>query len=158
VPLRLAAIEDSHRNIVKGRAWTKADDMASMKAFVIASEDAEKGVSQKRADFMNTVFTVFRKFGMENNPEYNVPGLWVSRSAQPVFQKYKRLKVDCLIFEGEFRRLSGIHLAAEPREDFVRTATAGFGETKCLGVRPHSLPEARFSQMLLVSPLCPCAM
>jgi hypothetical protein len=27
------------------------------------------------------VFTVFRKFEMEN-PEYNVPGLWASRSAQ----------------------------------------------------------------------------
>jgi hypothetical protein len=124
-PLPFAASEDSHRNIVKGRAWTKADDMASMKAFVIASGDAKKGVSQKRADFLNTVFTV-RKFGMENNPEYNVPGLWASRSAQPVFQKYKRLKADRLIFEGEFRRVSGIHPAAEPHEDFVRTATAGF--------------------------------
>jgi hypothetical protein len=66
--------------------------MVCMKAFVIASEDAEKGVSPKRADFMNTVFTVFRKFGMENRPEYNVPGLWASRSAQPVFQRYKKLK------------------------------------------------------------------
>jgi hypothetical protein len=49
--------------------------MACMKAFVIASEDAEKGISQKRADFMNTVFTAFRKFGMENHPEYSVPAL-----------------------------------------------------------------------------------
>jgi hypothetical protein len=29
--------------------------MSSMKAFVIASEDAEKGVTQKRADFMKTI-------------------------------------------------------------------------------------------------------
>jgi hypothetical protein len=91
--------------MVKGRAWTKAEDMACMKAFVIASEDTEKGVIEKRADFMNMVFTVFRKFGMENYPEYSVPGLWVSRSAQPVFQRYKRLKADCLRFEGEFRSL-----------------------------------------------------
>jgi hypothetical protein len=116
-PLRFAAIEDSQRNMVKGRAWTKAEDMACMKAFVIASEDAEKGVSQKRAGFMNMVFTVFRKFEMVNHPERNVPGLWASRSAQPVFQRYKRLKADCLRFEGEFRRVSGIHLTAEPRED-----------------------------------------
>jgi hypothetical protein len=74
-PLRFAAIEDSQRNMEKGRAWTKAEDMACMKAFVIASEDAENGVSQKRADFMNTVFTVLPKFGMENHPEYSVPGL-----------------------------------------------------------------------------------
>jgi hypothetical protein len=88
-PLRFAAIENSQRNVVKGRAWTEAEEMACMKAFVIVSEDAEKGVSQKRADFMNAVFTVFRKFGRENHPEYNVPGLWASRSAQPVFQRYK---------------------------------------------------------------------
>jgi hypothetical protein len=69
-PLFFAAIEDSQRNMVKGRAWTKADEMACMKAFVIASEDAEKGVSETRVDFMNTVFTVFRKFGMEKHPEY----------------------------------------------------------------------------------------
>jgi hypothetical protein len=129
-----------------------------MRAFVIASGDTEKGVSQKRADFMNTVFTVFRKLGMENHPEYIVRGLWASRSAQPGLQRYKRLKADCLRFEGEFRRVSGIHRTAEPREDFVRTATAGFRETKCLGVRAHSLPEARFALMLLVSPLRPCAM
>jgi hypothetical protein len=79
--------------------------MACVKAFVIASEDAEKSVSQKRTDFVNTVFTVFRKFGIENHPECNVPGLWASRSAQPVFQRYKRLKADCLRFEGEFRSL-----------------------------------------------------
>jgi hypothetical protein len=66
-------------------------------------EGCREGVSQKRADFMNTVFTVFRKFGMENHPDYNVPDLWASRSAQPVFQRYKRLKADCLRFEGEFR-------------------------------------------------------
>jgi hypothetical protein len=29
--------------------------MSSMKALVIASEDAEKGVIQKRADFMKTI-------------------------------------------------------------------------------------------------------
>jgi hypothetical protein len=104
VPLRFAAIEDSDRNIFKGRAWTKADDMASIKAFLIGSEDAEKGVSQKRIDFMNTVFAVFRKIGMENNPEHNVPGFWASRSGQPVFQKYKRLKADCLIFVVCFRQ------------------------------------------------------
>jgi hypothetical protein len=105
-PLRFAAIEDSQRKMVKGRAWTKAEDMACIKAFVIVSEDAEKGVSQKRADFMNTVFTVFRKFGVENQPEeYNLPGLWPSRSVQSVFQRYKRLKADCLRFEGEFRSL-----------------------------------------------------
>jgi hypothetical protein len=79
--------------------------MACMKTFKIASEDTEKGVSQKRADFMNTVFTVFRKFGLENHPEYSVPALWASRSAHPVFQRYKRLKADCLRFEGEFRSL-----------------------------------------------------
>jgi hypothetical protein len=54
--------------------------------------------------------------------------------------------------------VSGIHLTAEPREGFVRTAKAGFRETTCLGVRPRSLPEARFVLMLLVSPLRPCAM
>jgi hypothetical protein len=58
------------------------------------SEDAEKGVIEKRADFMNTVFRVFRKFGMEIHPEYNVPGLLASRFAQPLFQRYKRLKAD----------------------------------------------------------------
>jgi hypothetical protein len=63
----------------------------------------QRSVSQKRADFMNKVFTVYRKFGMENHPEYNVPGLWASRSAQPVFQRYKRLQADCLRFEGESR-------------------------------------------------------
>jgi hypothetical protein len=36
-----------------------------------------------------TVFTVFHRFGMENHPEYNAPGLCASRSAQPVFQRYK---------------------------------------------------------------------
>jgi hypothetical protein len=41
-PLRFAAIDDAQRNMVKGRAWTKAEEMACMKAFVIASEDAEK--------------------------------------------------------------------------------------------------------------------
>jgi hypothetical protein len=157
-PLRFAAIEDSQHNMVKGRAWTKADEMACMKTFKIASEDTEKGVSQKRADFMNTVFTVFRNFGLENHPEYNIPGLWASRSARTVFQRYKRLMADCLRFEGEFRRVPGIHLTAEPREGFVSTETAGFRETKCLGVRAHSLPKARFALMLLVSPLCPCAM
>jgi hypothetical protein len=91
--------------MVKGMAWTKAGEMACMKAFVIASEDAENDVSQKRADFVNTVFTVFRKFGMEYHPECNVPDLWTSRSAQPAFQIYKRLKADCLRFEGEFRSL-----------------------------------------------------
>jgi hypothetical protein len=115
--------------MVKGRAWTKAEVMSWMKAFVTASEDTEKGVSQKRADFMNAVFTVLRKFGMENHPDYSVTGLWASRSAQPVFQMYKRLKADCLRYEGGFRRVSGIHLTAEPREGFVRTATAGFRET-----------------------------
>jgi hypothetical protein len=105
-PLRFAAIEDSQRNMVKGRAWTKAEDMASIKALVIVSEDAEKGVYHKCADFMNTVFTVFSKFGVENHPEeYNVPGLWPSRSAQSVFERNKRLTADCLRFEGEFRRL-----------------------------------------------------
>jgi hypothetical protein len=39
-PLRFAAIEDSQRKMVKGRAWTKAEDMACIKAFVIVSEDA----------------------------------------------------------------------------------------------------------------------
>jgi hypothetical protein len=97
-PLHFAAIEDSQRNMVKGRAWTKAEDMSCMKAFVIASEVAEKGVSQKRADFTNTISTVFRKFGMENHPEYNVPDFWASRSAQSVFQRYKRLKASCLRF------------------------------------------------------------
>jgi hypothetical protein len=58
-----------------------------------------EGVSQKRADFMKTVFTVFRKSGMENHPEYNVPDLRASRSAQPVFQRHKKLKADCLRFE-----------------------------------------------------------
>jgi hypothetical protein len=144
--------------MVKGRAWTKAEEMACMKTFKIASEDTEKGVSQKRADFMNTAFTVFPKFGLENHPEDSVPGLWASRSAHPVFQRYKRLKADCLRFEGEFHRVSGIHLTAEPREGFVRTETSGFQETKCLGVRAHSLPEARFALMLLVSPLRLCAM
>jgi hypothetical protein len=47
--------------MVNRRAWTKAEEMACMKTFKIESEDTEKGVSQKRADFMNTVFTVFRK-------------------------------------------------------------------------------------------------
>jgi hypothetical protein len=89
--------------MVKGRAWTKAEAMACMKAFVIASEDTENGVSQKRADFMNTVFTVSRKFGMENHPEYSVPGFWVSRSAPTVFQRYKRLKADCV--GTQFRRV-----------------------------------------------------
>jgi hypothetical protein len=107
---------------------------------------------------MNTVFTVFRKFGLENHPEYSVPGLWASRSAQPVFQRCKRIKADCLRFEGEFRRVSGIHLTAEPGEGFMRTATAGFRETKCLGVRAHSLAEVRFALMLVISPLRPCAM
>jgi hypothetical protein len=115
-PLSFAAIEDSQRNMVTGRAWSKAEEMACMKTFKIASEDTEKGVSQKRADFMNTVFTVFRKFGLENHPDYSVPGLWASRSAHTVFQRYKRLKADCLRFEGDFRRVSGIHLTAEPRE------------------------------------------
>jgi hypothetical protein len=55
--LRFAAIEDSLRNMVKGRAWTEAEEMACMKTFKITSEDTEKGVSQKRADLMNTVFT-----------------------------------------------------------------------------------------------------
>jgi hypothetical protein len=55
--------------LVKGRAWTKAEDMACINAFVIVSEGAEKGVSQKRADFMNAVFTVFRKVGVGNHPE-----------------------------------------------------------------------------------------
>jgi hypothetical protein len=104
-PLRFAAIEDSQRNMVKGRACTEAEEMACMKTFKIASEDIEKGVSQKRADFMNTVFTVFRKFGLENHPEYSVPALWASRSAHPVFQRYKRLEAGCLRFEGEFRSL-----------------------------------------------------
>jgi hypothetical protein len=90
------------------------------------------GVSQKRPDFRNAVFTVFRNFGLEDHPEYSVPGLWASRAAQPVFQRYKRLKADWLRFEGEFSRVSGIHLTAEPREGFVRTATAGFREPKCL--------------------------
>jgi hypothetical protein len=54
---------------------------------------------------MNTVFTVFRKFGLENHPDYSVSGLWASRSAHTVFQMYKRLKADCLRFEGEFRSL-----------------------------------------------------
>jgi hypothetical protein len=73
---------------------------------------------------MNAVFMIFRKFGMENNPEYNLSGLWPCRSAQPVFQRYKRLKADCLRFEGEFHRVSRIHVTTEPRkEDFVRTAT-----------------------------------
>jgi hypothetical protein len=49
--------------MVKGRAWTEAEEMACMKTFKIASEDTDKGVSQKLADFMNTVSTVFRKFG-----------------------------------------------------------------------------------------------
>jgi hypothetical protein len=40
-----------------------------------------------------------------------------------VFQRYKRLKADCLIFEGEFRRVLGIHLTAEPHEDFVGPVT-----------------------------------
>jgi hypothetical protein len=92
-PLRFAAIEDTQRNIVKGRVWKKAEEMACMRTFKVASEDTEKGVSQKRADFMNTVFTVFRKFGLENHPEYSVPGLWASRSAHPVFQRNKRLNV-----------------------------------------------------------------
>jgi hypothetical protein len=144
--------------MVKGRAWTEAEEMACMKTFKIASAGTEKGVSQKRADFMNTIFTIFRKFGLENHPDYSVPGLWASRSAHTVFQRYKRLKADCLRFEGEFRRVSGIHLTAEPREGFVRTEKAGFRETKCLGVREHILPEARFALMLLVSPLRPCAM
>jgi hypothetical protein len=39
--------------------------------------------------------------GMENHLEYSVPGLWVSRSAEPVFQRYTRLKADYLRFEGE---------------------------------------------------------
>jgi hypothetical protein len=107
---------------------------------------------------MNTVFTVFRKFGLENHPDYSVPGLWASCSAHIVFQMYKRLKADCLRFEREFRRVSGIHLTAEPREGFVRPEAAGFRETKCLGDRAHSLPEDRFALMLLVSPLRPCAM
>jgi hypothetical protein len=73
---------------------------------VIVSEDPEKGVSQKRADFIIAVFTVFRNFGVENHPKvYSVPGLWPSRSVQSVFQRYKRLKVDCLIFEGGFHSL-----------------------------------------------------
>jgi hypothetical protein len=91
-PLRFAAIEDSQRNMVKGRAWTEPEEMACMKTFKIALEDTEKGVSQRRADFMNTVFTVFRKFGLENHPENSVPGIWASHSAQPVFQRYKRLR------------------------------------------------------------------
>jgi hypothetical protein len=74
-PLSFAAFEDSQRNMVKGRAWAKAEEMACMKAFKIASENIEKGVSQKCADCMNTVFTVFRKFGLENHPEYSVPAL-----------------------------------------------------------------------------------
>jgi hypothetical protein len=78
--------------MVKGRAWTKAEEMACMKTFKIALEDMETGVSQKRADFMNTVFTVFRKFGLENHPEYSVPAFWASRSARPVFQRYKEAK------------------------------------------------------------------
>jgi hypothetical protein len=85
-PLRFAAIDDSQGNMVKGRAWTKAEVMACMKAVVIASEDTEKGVSQKRADFMNTVFTVFRKFGMENHPEYSV-GLSLCPASIPEIQE-----------------------------------------------------------------------
>jgi hypothetical protein len=42
---------------------------------------------------MKMVFTVFRKFGLEDHPEYSVPGLWASRSAHPVFQRNKRLNV-----------------------------------------------------------------
>jgi hypothetical protein len=86
--------------MVKGRAWTKADEKACMKAFVIASEDAENGVSQKCADFTKAVFTVFCKVAMESHLEYNVPGLWPSRSAQPVFQRYRTLKADSLRYEG----------------------------------------------------------
>jgi hypothetical protein len=66
--------------------------MSCMKAFVVASEDTEKGVSQKRADFMNAVFTVFRKFGMENHPEYSVPwlmGLSLSPASIPEVQEAK---------------------------------------------------------------------
>jgi hypothetical protein len=80
--------------------------MACIKAFVIVSEDPEKGVSQKRADFIIAVFTVFRNFGVENHPEvYSVPGIWPSCSVPSVFQRYRRLKVDCLIFEGGLRSL-----------------------------------------------------
>jgi hypothetical protein len=46
----------SQRNTMKGRARTRAKEMACMKGFIIASEDAEKGVSEKRADFENAVF------------------------------------------------------------------------------------------------------
>jgi hypothetical protein len=112
--------------MVKGRAWTKAEDIACVKAFVIVSEDPKKGVSQKRADFMTAIFYVFSKFGKENHSdEFEQPGLWPCRSAQSVFQRYKRLKAECLRFEGEYRRASGSHLTGEPRDDdYVRIATA----------------------------------
>jgi hypothetical protein len=85
-----------------------------------------EGRQSETRGFMSAVFTVFGEFGVDNHPEeYNIPGLWPSRSAQSVFQRYKRLKADCLRFEGEFRRVSGIHLTSEPREkDFVCIATA----------------------------------
>jgi hypothetical protein len=49
-------------------------------------------------------------------------------------------------------------VTAEPREGFVRTATAGFRQTKCFGVRTYSLPETRFALMVLVPHcvLAPC--
>jgi hypothetical protein len=87
--------------MVKGRGWTKAEDLACVRAFVIVSEDPQKGVCQKRVDFMTAIFSLFQSFGRENHSdEFDTSGLWACRSARSVFQRYKRLKAECIGFEG----------------------------------------------------------
>jgi hypothetical protein len=90
-PLSLA-VSHFQRKMVKSRAWTKTEEIACVKAFVIVSEETNQF---KSAEFMAAIYFVFRKFGKENHcDEFDMPGLRPCHSEQSIFQRYKGLKAE----------------------------------------------------------------
>ncbi len=88
----------SRGTMVKGKSWSKAEDLACAKAFVRASENPEKGVDQRYFVFVRDVFTQFLGLAPSEQPDIERTGRWDARSPEAVAQRFKRIRSEAISF------------------------------------------------------------
>ena len=95
-----------------GKGWNSLENIMACKAFVSVSEDPIKGTSQKAKHFAESIESEFNI--CIANHKGTEPATEQSRSGSSIFQRYKKIKKDCLEFEKCYQRVCDCDLTGSP--------------------------------------------
>lgn len=112
----------SERRMGSGRAWTSEENVMAYRAFVSSSENSRRGVSRKVAVFKKRIQNAFGRIQRETTGSSTK----YVRTGSALFERYKNIKKECLVFEECSQWVNQAHLTGNPTEEQILNASTAF--------------------------------